>query len=191
MRKLIVTEYLTLDGVFEAPNTWSFPFWNDEAAAFKHKELFASDALLLGRVTYEGFAAAWPTMTSTGDFGERMNSIAKYVVSSTMDKAEWNNSTIIKGDIAAEFAMLKEQPGMDILVAGSADLLPLLMKNNLIDEYRFMIYPVVVGKGKRLFNDKGVKADLKLIDVTSLSSGIVILTYFSAKKEGEQRVSPT
>jgi dihydrofolate reductase len=120
MRRVVATEYLTLDGVMEEPGKWSFPYWNDEAAQFKHDELFASDALLLGRVTYEGFAKAWPTMTGTGDFGERMNGLPKYVVSTTLDTAEWNNSHLIKASVVEEIANLKRQPGMDILLAGSA-----------------------------------------------------------------------
>lgn len=123
MRKIIATEYVTLDGVFEEPGNWSGPFFNDEAGKFKNDELFACDALLLGRLTYDGFAAAWPTMTDTGEFGERMNGIPKYVVSTTMDRAEWNNSTVIKENAAAEVAKLKQQPGQDILLAGSGQLL--------------------------------------------------------------------
>src|SRR6478672_6139259 len=120
MRKVVMTEYVTLDGVMEEPGQWSGPFFNEEAARFKHEELFASDALLLGRVTYEGFAAAWPTMEGTGDFGERMNSLPKYVASTTMRAADWTNSTILREDVAAEVARLKQQEGQDILLSGSA-----------------------------------------------------------------------
>src|SRR6266571_5736064 len=102
MRKLVATEYLTLDGVFEEPGHWSFPYFSDDAGRFKYEELFAADALLLGRLTYEGFAAAWPTMEGTGDFGERMNAIPKHVVSSTLVNPTWHNSTVIAGDVAAE-----------------------------------------------------------------------------------------
>src|SRR6266852_3953482 len=117
MRKIIVSEYLTLDGVMEEPGNWSFQFWSEESSKFKYDELFASDALLLGRVTYEGFAKAWPTMKDTGEFGERMNGLPKYVVSTTLDKAEWNNSTIIKANVVEEVSRLKSMPGQDILVA--------------------------------------------------------------------------
>src|SRR5436305_2996163 len=121
MRKLVVSEYVTLDGVMEAPNKWSFQFWNEEAAQFKFDELFASDALLLGRVTYQGFAAAWPSMKDEAGFGDRMNGLPKYVVSTTLEEAAWNNSTLIKENVAEAVAALKQQPGQDILVAGSAD----------------------------------------------------------------------
>src|SRR6476660_7209377 len=120
MRKIVATEYVSLDGVMDEPGVWSGPFFNDEAAKFKYDELFASDALLLGRVTYEGFAKSWPTMTGTGDFGERMNGLPKYVVSTTLDEAAWNNSTLIKENVVEEIAKLKQQPGQDILLAGSA-----------------------------------------------------------------------
>ena len=183
MRKVVVTEYVTLDGVFEEPGHWSFNFWSDESAKYKYDELFSSDAMLLGRLTYEGFAKAWPTMEGTGDFGERMNSIPKYVVSTTLKKAEWNNSTIIKDNIAEEIAKLKQKPGQDILVAGSGELVRTLMQHDLIDEYRLMVYPVVLGGGKRLFRDGSDKTVLKLIDTKSFASGIVVLSYQQAGKE--------
>src|SRR5205814_1409279 len=110
MRKVIVSEYVTLDGVMEEPGTWSFQFWNDEASQFKFDELFASDALLLGRITYQGFAKAWPTMTGTGEYGERMNSLPKYVVSTTLSEATWNAS-LIKDHIAEEVSKLKHESG--------------------------------------------------------------------------------
>jgi len=154
MRKIIVTEYLTLDGIMEEPGVWSFKFWSDEAAQFKYEELFASGAMLLGRLTYEGFAKAWPTMQGTGDFGERMNSMPKYVVSSTLQKLEWTNSSLLKGDFVAEISRLKQQDGQNILVAGSAKLVGALLQHNLVDELRLMVHPVVLGSGKRLFADK-------------------------------------
>jgi dihydrofolate reductase len=183
MRKLVVTEYVSLDGVFEEPGQWSFPFFGDEAARFKYDELFASDAQLLGRVTYEGFAKAWPTMTGTGDFGERMNSIPKYVVSTTLKTADWNNSTIISDNVAQEISKLKQQGGGDILVAGSGVLLETLMQHDLVDEYRFMLHPIVLGGGKRLFRDGIDKAVLKLVDTKSFSTGITILSYVPRGKE--------
>ena len=176
MRKIIATEYLTLDGVMEAPNKWSGPFWNDEAAQFKFDELFASDALLLGRVTYQGFAAAWPSMTDEAGFADRMNGLPKFVVSTTLDTAEWNNSRLIKANVADEVRALKQQPGQDILLAGSADLVDSLMQDDLIDEYRLMVHPVVVGHGKRLFREGRAKT-LQLIGTKTLSSGIIILAY--------------
>ena len=182
MRKVIATEYLTLDGVMEAPNTWSGPFWTPEAAQYKYTELFACDALLLGRVTYEGFAAAWPTMEGTGDFGERMNGIRKYVVSTTLATAAWSNSTLIRENVAAEIARLKQEPGQAILLEGSADLLHTLLQHDLVDEYRLMVYPVVVGHGKRLFRDGLAPTPLRLVATQTFSSGVVLLTYTPAAR---------
>lgn len=179
MRKIVVSEYLTLDGVMEDPGGggWSFPFWNEEAAKYKFDELFASDALLLGRVTYEGFAQAWPSMTDEMGFADRMNSLPKYVVSRTLSKGTWNNTTLIKENPVEELSRLKQKSGLDILVAGSADLVHMLMQHNLVDEYRLMIHPILIGKGKRLFQDGADKLALKLVDTRAFSSGIVVLTY--------------
>jgi dihydrofolate reductase len=179
--RLVATEYLSLDGVFEEPGRWSFPFFNDEAGQFKWTELQASDALLLGRKTYEGFAAAWPTMKGTGEFGEKMNSMTKYVVSSTLDKAEWTGSKLVKGAVAAEVRELKKEPGRDLLLAGSGQLLNALMQQNLIDLYRFMIHPIVLGKGKRLFAQEVDPRTLDLAETKTFGSGIVILEYRPAQ----------
>jgi len=191
MRKVIVSEYVTLDGVMEDPgggegtkhSGWSFQFWSEEAAKFKFDELFASDALLLGRVTYQGFAKVWPSMTDEHGFADRMNSLPKFVVSTTLEKLEWNNSRLIKGNIAEEVSKLKQQPGQDILVAGSVELVHTLMQHDLIDEYRIMVHPVVVGSGKRLFKDETDMRVLKLVDTKTFSSGIVVLSYQPAGKE--------
>ena len=178
MRKVVATEYVTLDGVMEDPGgSWSFQFWNQEAAKFKFDELFASDALLLGRVTYEGFAKAWPTMKDEAGFADRMNSLPKYVVSSTLEKLEWNNSRLIKGNIAEEVSRLKQEPGQDILLAGSADLVHLLMQHDLIDEYRLMVHPVVLGGGKRLFREASARKVLRLVDTKRFDTGVLVLTY--------------
>ncbi|HET8908317.1 MAG TPA: dihydrofolate reductase family protein [Ktedonobacterales bacterium] len=182
MRKIIVTEFLTLDGVMEAPNEWSFPYWNDEIGTFKLDELFASDALLLGRVTYDGFAAAWPSQSDEAGFADRMNGVAKYVVSTTLKDATWNNSTIIAENVAEEVGKLKQQPGQDILIAGSANLIGTLMRDNLIDEFQMLVYPVVLGKGKRLFPD-GIDATLKLIESKPYDSGVVLLRYHVLPKD--------
>ena len=131
MRKIIVSEFVSLDGVMEDPGgsekskhgAWTFLYWSEEIGKFKADELFACDAQLLGRVTYQGFAAAWPTMEGTGEFGERMNNMPKYVVSKTLDKVEWNNSRLIKGNVAEEVAKLKQQPGQNILLGGSGELI--------------------------------------------------------------------
>jgi dihydrofolate reductase len=191
MRNIVATEYVTLDGVMEAPETWTFQFWNDE--------LFAADALLLGRVTYDGFAAAWPSQSDpevaaeleNGDstldsadlvrFADRMNGLPKYVVSTTLEKAEWNNSHVIKYNVVEELIKLKEQSGQDILLSGSADLLNSLIPHDVIGEYRFMNYPIVVGRGKRLF-ENGIDAmTLRLVDTKLTGTGVVILTYRPAR----------
>jgi len=185
MRKIIVSEFLTLDGVMEAPNEWSFPYWNEEIGKFKLDELFASDALLLGRVTYEGFAGAWPSRTDEAGFAERMNTLPKYVVSTTLSNLEWNNSILVKGDIAQEISKLKQQNGRDILVGGSSTLVHTLIQHSLVDVYRLLIYPVILGKGKRLFTD-GKKNELKLVEETPFTTGVVGLVYVRADEAGEK-----
>ena len=174
--KIAVTQFMTLDGVVESPQDWSFPYWSDETAKFKWDELLATDAHLLGRVTYEGFAAAWPDRTDAQGFADRMNSLSKYVVSTTLKKAEWNNSHIIETNIVDEIAKLKKQSGGDILMAGSMTLLQTLMEHDLVDEYRLLTYPIVLGKGKRLFTD-GMAASLKLTESKPMGSGVVLLRY--------------
>jgi len=181
MRKVVVTMFVSLDGVMEEP-AWTMPYWNDEIAKFKLDELMATDTHLLGRVTYQGFAAAWPSRTDEQGFADRMNSLPKYVVSTTLEKVEWNNSRLIKANVAEEVSKLKQQPGQDILVAGSATLVQTLMHHDLIDEYRLLTYPVVLGSGKRLFRD-GSKAALKLVETRAFSSGVVLLRYQPAGKE--------
>ena len=165
MRKLVVSEFVTLDGVTEDPS-WTFQFSGEEQEKFKFDELTASDALLLGRTTYEGFAAAWPQMAEeTGEYGAMMNGYPKHVVSTTLEEPlEWNNSTLVKGDIAEEVAGLKQQSGKDILVFGSADLVNTLIEYDLVDEYQLMVFPVVLGSGKRLFEDGIGTKFLELVD---------------------------
>ena len=175
--RLVATEYLSLDGVFEEPGRWSFPYFDDEAAAFKFGELQAADAQLLGRKTYEGFAAAWPTMEGTGEFGVKMNSMPKHVVSSTLENPSWAGTSVIKGDVMAEVRRLKEQPGKDLLLAGSGQLFRALMGEGLIDVYRFMVHPIVLGGGKRLFADGEPRTELRLTSARPLPKGIVIVEY--------------
>lgn len=175
MRKIVVTTFLSLDGIMEEPQ-WTFPYWSDEIAKFKYEELFASDALLLGRVTYEGFAQAWPGRTDEQGFGDRMNNMTKYVVTNTLQTVGWTNSTIVKGDIPAEIQKLKQQDGMDILVDGSAMLVQLLIQHNLVDVYRLLIYPVVLGKGKRLFQEGATDA-FKLVQSQGFASGVIGAIY--------------
>ena len=150
MRKVIVSEYVTLVGLIGEPGLWSSPFWSEDTSNFKHDELFACGVLLLGRVTYEGFAKAWPTMEGTGDYGERMNSLPKYVASTTLNTAEWNAS-VMKGSVPETVAELKQQSGQAVLVFGSGQLVHTLMQSHLFDEYRLIAHPIIVGSGKRPF----------------------------------------
>ena len=179
MRRVIVTMFVSLDGVTEAPEKWSLRFWNDEIAKFKHDELFAVDALLLGRATYQGFAAAWPSRK--GDYADRINGLPKFVASTTLANVEWNNSRLIRENVAAEVVKLKEEPGQDILVFGSTALVNSLMQHGLVDEIRMLVYPVVLGSGKRLFKD-GSQATLKLAEAKALGSDVVLLRYEAAGK---------
>jgi len=181
VRKVIVSTYVTLDGVMEAPEKWVFQFWNDEHAKYAHDQLFASDALLMGRLVYEEFAASWPSRRN--EFADRMNALPKYVVSTTLEEAAWNNTTIIKEDVAEEVSRLKQQPGQDILMYGSADLMHTLMRHSLIDEYRIWVHPVVLGSGKRLFGEGSDSTVLRLVDTTTFGSGIVVLSYQLASEE--------
>ena len=178
MRRVIVSEFVSLDGVVEDPR-WTFQFSSEDRDQFKFDELAASDALLLGRVTYEGFAAAWPQMEEqTGEYGAWMNGYPKHVVSTTLgEPLEWNNSTLVKGNVAEEVSNLKRQPGKDILIFGSGELVNALMQHDLIDEYRLMVFPVVVGSGKRLFSEGGDTKALKLAETKTFDSGVVVLSY--------------
>ncbi len=176
--RLVATEYISLDGIFEEPGRWSMPFFDGRAGKFKSDELAAADALLLGRITYEGFAAAWPTMEGTGAFGERMNTMPKYVVSSTLGRADWSGSILVQGgDLAGEIRVLKELPGRDLLLSGSAMLLNGLHQLGLIDVYRLMVYPIVLGGGKRLFADGIDQTALRLTRSETFDSGVLILEY--------------
>ena len=180
--RLVATEYLSIDGVFEEPGHWSGPWFNDEAGQFKWEELQNSDAQLLGRKTYEGFAKAWPAMEGVGEFGVKMNSMPKYVVSSTLDKVDWTGSKLIKGNVMEEVRKLKQQPGNDLLLAGSGQLFNALVKENLIDLYRFMIHPVILGRGMRLFGDGAARRPLDLKDTKRFKSGILILELEPARE---------
>jgi dihydrofolate reductase len=185
MRKLIVSEFLTLDGVMEDPGGaegfdrggWSFKFPDPEGMRFKLEETMAADTLLLGRVTYEGFAAAWPTMTDEVGFADKMNSMPKCVVSKTLKDPAWTNTVVLSGDPATEVAALKEQDGGDILVAGSRTLAQSLLAAGLVDELRVLVYPIVVGAGRRLFGDTDEAIVLGLTEARPLASGAVILIY--------------
>jgi dihydrofolate reductase len=195
MRRVIVSEFVSLDGVIEDPGGsgeferggWAFQA-DRGPEGDKFDELAAADALLLGRVTYEGFAAAWPQMEEqTGEYGARMNGYPKYVASRTLEEPlEWNNSTLIEGDVAEGVSKLKQQDGKDILVFGSAQLVHTLMQHDLIDEYRLMVSPIVVGKGERLFGDTEETKAMKLVNTKQVGpDGVLILTYRPAGKEAE------
>jgi dihydrofolate reductase len=189
--KLVVSEFITLDGVIEDPGGaegfehggWAFQFERGaEGDKFKLDEVLEAEALLLGRVTYEGFAAAWPSITDDAGFAEKMNGMPKLVVSNTLDELTWNNSTAIRGDDAEQVAKLKEQSGGPILVSGSATLVRTLAQHDLVDEYRLMVFPIVLGSGKRLFDGGAATMPLRLARLQEVGAGIVILTYQPADK---------
>jgi dihydrofolate reductase len=191
MGKIVVTEFVSLDGVIEAPGGgedykhagWTFEIdRGEEGDQFKLDELVEAEAQLLGRVTYEGFAAAWPTMEDGAGFAEKMNGMPKYVVSSTLREASWENSTILRGDLADEVAKLHREIDGVILVAGSAQLVQGLLEHDLVDELRLMVFPVLLGEGKRLFGDVTEKKPLNLVDSKTVGAGIALLTYEPAAK---------
>jgi len=186
MRKLVVAEYVTLDGVMQDPGGvgefplggWSNKYFNDELGVYQHDQLFSSDALLLGRKTFEGFAAAWPSMESTeGDFAVRMNRLPKFVASRTLKEPLPWNGALLNGDVAEKVAQLKQQQGQDILVFGSGELLATLSKHGLVDEYRLMLFPVALGMGKPLFSSGGTPIDLELTSTAKTATGVMMLTY--------------
>jgi dihydrofolate reductase len=188
MAKLVVTEFVSLDGVMDDPGGsegtkhggWTFQFdRGDEGNKFKLDELLASDALLLGRVTYQGFAEAWPKVTDNEGYAQKMNPMRKYVVSTTLtdDEATWDNTEVIRGDVAGEIARLKAEPGGDILVHGSCNLVHSLMEYGLVDEYRLMVFPIVLGSGKRLFPETSDATRFVLAECGTAGDGILLLTY--------------
>ena len=192
MGKLVVTEFISLDGIIEDPGGsegtehggWSFRHPAPEGEQFKGDELRNSDVQLLGRVTYEGFAAAWPAMEeATGEYGKKMNAMPKFVVSTTLTEAAWNNTTIISGNVADEVARLKTQYAGDILVQGSATLVETLNEHGLVDEYHLMVHPVVLGKGKRLFQPGAAGTDLELADSRKVGPDVLLLIYRPASSE--------
>jgi dihydrofolate reductase len=190
--RIVVTEFVSLDGVMEAPGGgenfkhagWTFEInRGNEGDKFKLDETLSSEALLLGRVTYEGFAAAWPSRE--GEFADKFNAMPKYVVSSTLQNPEWNNSTVLKGDVAEEVAKLREEQDGDIVVHGSARLVQTLVENDLVDELRLMVFPVVLGTGKRLFGDTSDKKPLRLVDSKVVGDGVAILVYRQAGMDSD------
>jgi len=177
MARLVAYEYVTLDGVMEAPEDWQFPYVTDDVAELIQAQILEADAILLGRTTYEIFAASWPSRTNN-EFGiaDKLNSMPKFVVSKTLQRAEWHNSTLIKGDVAKAVAELKHQLGGNIAIIGSGKLVAGLMQLAQIDEYRLMIHPVVLGSGQRLFPD-GIHLSLRLIEARTFNSGVVLVRY--------------
>jgi dihydrofolate reductase len=184
MGKIIVSEFVSLDGVIEGPGDmdsfkyagWTMSYSDAESMQFKLNETLSSGSLLLGRVTYEGFAAAWPTIKDPAGFADKMNSMPKYVVSATLSDPSWNNTRIISSDFVNEIIALKQKEEKDILVAGSSRLVDLLLQNQLVDELRILLYPTVLGAGKKLFKED-TKFDLHLVDSKTFETGVVLLTY--------------
>src|SRR5215217_9039225 len=183
MRKVVALELVSLDGVMESPERWSFQFQNDEMAEANASGMAAADAMLFGRLTYQEFAAFWPYQNSAEQpFTDCLNNTPKYVVSTTLEEPlQWNNSTLIKDDVAEEVAGLKQQPGKDISISGSAALVRSLLRDGLLDELRLMVHPVVVGGGKRLFEDGGDQRALELVDSKTFGTGVLYLTYQPAQ----------
>lgn len=188
MGRIVVTEFVSLDGVMEAPGGgedfkhggWTFEVnRGKEGDAFKLRETLDAAALLLGRVTYEGFAAAWPSRT--GEFADKFNNMPKYVVSSTLRKAGWKNSTVLKGDVVEEVSKLRQATKGDIVVHGSAQLVRTLVEHDLVDEVRLMVFPVILGTGKRLFGETRDKKRLRLSESKTVGDGIVIVIYEPAR----------
>jgi len=190
MGRIVVTEFVSLDGVMEDPGgsehskhgAWTFKFnRGEEGNKFKVDEVQNAEAQLLGRVTYEGFAEAWPTRT--GDpFSDKFNSMPKYVVSSKLKKADWNNSTILQGDVVDEVSKLKQKVPGDILVSGSAKLVQTLIANDLVDQLNLMVFPVILGSGKRLFGETKHLKTLQLAESKTVGDGVAILVYKPAGK---------
>lgn len=194
MSKVVVSTFLTLDGVMEDPGGsegfphggWQLPLFDQDLAAGVLEELFAADTLLLGRVTYQGFAAAWPSVTDEEGFADRMNGLPKLVASTTLQEPLAWNATLLKGDVAAAVAELKRKPGQNILVQGSGELARTLMRHGLVDEYRLWVHPIVLGGGKRLFGDGTPAAPLRLVDTNRTGTGVLLLIYQPAPEEAER-----
>jgi dihydrofolate reductase len=174
MRKIVESTFVTLDGVISNPQDWGPPYWNEEHANYASKLLFDADALLLGRVTYEGFAQAWP-QRSGDPYTDRINSMPKHVASTTLKETTWNAS-LLGSDVPAEVAALKEQPGQNILKFGTGSFSKTLLEHGLVDEYHLWMFPVVAGQGDRLFDGLDV-THLKLVDTTTFSTGIVVMVF--------------
>jgi dihydrofolate reductase len=177
MRRLVAGLFMSLDGVVESPERWQLPYFDDEMGQAVGAQLASSDALLLGRRTYQEFAAFWPNQPSDAPFADQMNALPKLVVSATLDTLEWKNSSVIRGNLAEELTKLKQQPGRDVNVTGSGTLVRSLLREGLLDELRLMVCPVVVGRGRHLFEDGGEQKALSLVSSRSFGTGVLQLTY--------------
>lgn len=183
MRKIVAGLFISLDGVYESPDQWHFPYFNDEMGSAVDEQMAAADAMLLGRVTYEEFAGFWPQQSNDElDMADYMNQTPKYVVSNTLDTLDWQNSTLVSGDIRAELTRLKEEPGKNIGITGSGTLVRSLLRDGLLDELRLLVHPIVVGSGKTLFPDGSGQTPLQLVDAQTFSTGVLYLTYQPALK---------
>jgi dihydrofolate reductase len=182
MRKLVAAEFLSLDGVMESPDQWHFPYFNDEMGQAVGEGFETSDALLMGRVLYEEWVAFWPNQNpEENPVAEHMNGLRKYVVSTTLQEPlEWNNASLINGDVAEEISRLKQQPGKDITISGSGALVRSLLDYGLLDELKLMVHPIVVGSGKKLFEDGEQQTQLELVESRTFTTGVVFLTYSPA-----------
>jgi dihydrofolate reductase len=183
MRKVVASEFVSLDGVVESPEKWHFPYFNDQMGDAIGAAMASSDSMLMGRVLYEEWAAFWPNQDpDENPVAARMNGVRKYVVSTTLEEPlEWNNSTLIGDNVAEEISRLKEQPGKDISISGSPTLVRSLLEEDLLDELRLMVHPIVVGSGKRLFEDGGDQKALQLVDSKIFSTGVLYLSYQPAQ----------
>ena len=182
MRKIVAGLFISLDGVVEAPNLWHFPYFNDEMGAEVGSQMAAADTMLLGRRTYEEFASYWPHQSSDVPPADYMNNTPKVVVSTTLDKVEWVNSTLIKSNVIDEVTKLKQQPGGEIGMTGSVTLVRSLLEAGLVDEFRLLQHPIVVGHGLRLFADDGPQVPLKLTESRTFDTGVLDLRYVPADK---------
>jgi dihydrofolate reductase len=187
MRKLVALELVSLDGVMEAPENWSPPYSNEEMEETNAAGMASSDTMLIGRVTYEAFAAFWPHQPAGTPMVDHINSVPKLVVSGTLEEPlQWNNSTLIQGNLAEKVAELKRRPGKDITVLGSADLVDALLEDGLLDELRLMVHPIVLGSGKRLFDTGNGRRELELVDFEAFATGVLYLTYRPAGHQGPE-----
>jgi dihydrofolate reductase len=177
MRKIVAGLFISLDGVAQAPDQWSMEYFNDQLGKEIESLINEQDSVLLGRKSYEDWAAYWPTATQDEDFRDFINNVPKYVFSTTLKKLEWQNSTLLKGDLVEEITKLKQQPGKEIGVHGSISVVDWLMENHLLDELHLWVHPVVAGSGKRLFEDEMDKKPLKLVKHTVTDTGVLLLTY--------------